>query len=296
MARAGQVISPGRVPGGQRGAGCADVGVPAVSAGPAPCLRPRQPALRQPSPLPAAPPGTGIARTRYGINFRRPDGRAYSRPDPPGTASTRNLGIIMEAATDREARTITRQIADMASLTEPATDPDRAEYRDATGRLAAADIRHHLTATLCDRQVNPCAFLALGPLPARRRLTVRRVPGRTQPRCPLRPARHHRHRHDHRVAHVALAHPQPAPRTRRVHPYIQDRSIQPIGAACRVTMSAYGPHRCRTPPAQCPRIWHVTLCSGRGPMTLAGLAALGRRTGTIDRRGPKRASASRTDR
>ena len=79
------------------------------------------------------PDGTGPVRTRYGINFRRPDGRPYSRPDAPGTISTRNLGIIMEAATDREARAITRRTARRARITPPPSDPDRAEYHDATG-------------------------------------------------------------------------------------------------------------------------------------------------------------------
>jgi hypothetical protein len=47
-------------------------------------------------------------RIQYGINFRRPDGLTYSAPDPPDATCTRNLGIIMEGATDTEATTITR--------------------------------------------------------------------------------------------------------------------------------------------------------------------------------------------
>jgi hypothetical protein len=50
-----------------------------------------------------------ITRVQYGINFRHPDGRTYSAPDPPGAYTTRNLGIVMEGATDTEATTIARQ-------------------------------------------------------------------------------------------------------------------------------------------------------------------------------------------
>jgi hypothetical protein len=90
------------------------------------------------------PDGTTPVRVRYGINFRGPDGTPYSRTDTPGTRSTRNLGIIIEAATDREARAITRHTARLAAITPPPLGPDRAEYRDTTGRLAPADrTRHH---------------------------------------------------------------------------------------------------------------------------------------------------------
>jgi len=80
-----------------------------------------------------------IARTRYGINFRRPDGRTYSAPDEPGSATTRNLGIVMEGATDREARSITRQTAEHAGLREPSSGLGRFEYRDTTGSLSPSD-------------------------------------------------------------------------------------------------------------------------------------------------------------
>ncbi len=79
-----------------------------------------------------------LARTRCGINFRRPDGRTYSRPDPPGTLYSRNLGIIMEAATDREARVITRRTACHARITPPPDDPGRAEYHYVTGTPPAS--------------------------------------------------------------------------------------------------------------------------------------------------------------
>jgi hypothetical protein len=60
--------------------------------------------------------GIAIVRTCYGINFRRPDGRTYSGPDEPDCLSTRNLGIIMERATDHEAQVITRQAADATGM------------------------------------------------------------------------------------------------------------------------------------------------------------------------------------
>jgi hypothetical protein len=42
-------------------------------------------------------------RFQYGINFRRSDGQSYSAKDAIRTTTTRNLGNIMEAATDRFA-------------------------------------------------------------------------------------------------------------------------------------------------------------------------------------------------
>ncbi len=92
------------------------------------------------------PDGTRPVRVRYGINFRRPDGRPYSATDPPGSPTTRNLGIIMEAATDREARAITARTARLLGITPPLGDPDRAGYRDATGQLISADLARHAPA------------------------------------------------------------------------------------------------------------------------------------------------------
>ncbi|MFJ4921916.1 hypothetical protein [Streptomyces sp. NPDC088725] len=51
-----------------------------------------------------------IYRSQYGINYRRP-GRTYSSADRPDTAETRNLGVVMEGACDREARRLTGHIA-----------------------------------------------------------------------------------------------------------------------------------------------------------------------------------------
>jgi hypothetical protein len=58
-----------------------------------------------------------IARVQYGINFRQPDGRTYSAPDIPGDGPTRNLGIVMEGATDAEATAIARQTAQSCGIT-----------------------------------------------------------------------------------------------------------------------------------------------------------------------------------
>jgi hypothetical protein len=57
-----------------------------------------------------------IGRVQYGINFRQPDGRTYSAPDEDGTGATRNLGIVMEGATDAEATGIALQVAEAAGL------------------------------------------------------------------------------------------------------------------------------------------------------------------------------------
>ena len=58
-----------------------------------------------------------IARVQYGINFRQPDGRTYSAPDVPGDGPTRNLGIVIEGATDAEATAIARQAAQSCGIT-----------------------------------------------------------------------------------------------------------------------------------------------------------------------------------
>ncbi|MBL1099766.1 hypothetical protein JK363_24470 [Streptomyces sp. 205] len=84
-----------------------------------------------------------IVRTQYGVNFRRYDGRTYSAPDLVGSPTTRNLGVVMEGACDREARTITRLTARRLGIARP---EGMAAYvfRDVTGILTTAD-----TAALC---------------------------------------------------------------------------------------------------------------------------------------------------
>ena len=78
-----------------------------------------------------------IARVQYGINFRQPDGRTYSAPDVPGDGPTRNLGIVMEGATDAEATAIVRQAAQSCGIT--GTDPEAGvrglAFADVTGTV-----------------------------------------------------------------------------------------------------------------------------------------------------------------
>ncbi|MFH8405599.1 hypothetical protein ACH4FX_12600 [Streptomyces sp. NPDC018019] len=78
-------------------------------------------------------------RGQYGVNFRRADGRSYSAPDRAGARSTRNIGTVMEGACDREARSITRQIAHgHGVLVSGGTDGYA--FRDVTGQLDSADV------------------------------------------------------------------------------------------------------------------------------------------------------------
>lgn len=80
------------------------------------------------------------ARTQYGINFRRPSGQPYSATDSQGSPHTRNLGIVMEGACDREARRITRETAVRAGFTEPDDALGRLAFRDMTGALTDEDV------------------------------------------------------------------------------------------------------------------------------------------------------------
>ena len=66
-----------------------------------------------------------ITRVQYGINRRHPDGQAYSAPDGPGDGPTRNLGILMEGATDAEATAIACQAAKAAGITVRGPDAGR---------------------------------------------------------------------------------------------------------------------------------------------------------------------------
>ena len=83
-----------------------------------------------------------IARVQYGINFRQPDGRTYSAPDIPGDGPTRNLGIVMEGATDAEATSIARQAAQSCGIT--GTDVEAGlpglVLADVTGTVTAGGI------------------------------------------------------------------------------------------------------------------------------------------------------------
>lgn len=83
-----------------------------------------------------------IARVQYGINFRQPDGRTYSAPDTPGDGPTRNLGIVMEGATDAEATAIARQAAQYCGITgtAPGTGLPGLAFADVTGTISSGSI------------------------------------------------------------------------------------------------------------------------------------------------------------
>ncbi|MEU8870496.1 hypothetical protein AB0D24_04885 [Streptomyces javensis] len=83
--------------------------------------------------------GDEVIRSQYGVNFRRHDGRTYSAPDLDGSPTTRNLGVVMEGACDREARTIARAAARQYGIAEPVDAVHRYTFRDITGRLTVED-------------------------------------------------------------------------------------------------------------------------------------------------------------
>lgn len=78
-------------------------------------------------------------RTQYGINYRRSTGQPYSAVDQRGSHHTRNLGIVMEGACDREARSITRQTVERFGVSEPADALGALAFRDVTGTLTEED-------------------------------------------------------------------------------------------------------------------------------------------------------------
>ncbi|MFI6686187.1 hypothetical protein [Streptomyces sp. NPDC050485] len=83
--------------------------------------------------------GGQVTRTQYGLNFRRSDGRSYSTPDGSSSSTTRNIGVVMEGACDREARSITRQVAAGHGIAASG-GTDGFAFRDVTGRLDCADV------------------------------------------------------------------------------------------------------------------------------------------------------------
>ncbi|MEU3652430.1 hypothetical protein AB0E67_06190 [Streptomyces sp. NPDC032161] len=80
-------------------------------------------------------------RTQYGINYRRATGQSYSVADERGSRHTRNLGIVMEGACDREARSITWKTAERFGITEPSDVLGALAFRDVTGTLTEEDSR-----------------------------------------------------------------------------------------------------------------------------------------------------------
>jgi hypothetical protein len=83
-----------------------------------------------------------IARVQYGINLRHLDGRTYSAADVPGDGPTRNLGILMEGATDAEATAIARQAAESCGITvmDPEPDLPGLALADVTGTLTVGGV------------------------------------------------------------------------------------------------------------------------------------------------------------
>lgn len=99
-------------------------------------------------------------RTQYGINFRRATGQSYSASDERGTPHTRNLGIVMEGACDREARSITRHAARLFGIEEPPDVLGALAFRDVTGTLTEADTTRELDVPDSEEQTRYAAALA----------------------------------------------------------------------------------------------------------------------------------------
>ncbi|WP_239079744.1 hypothetical protein [Streptomyces sp. SID7909] len=78
-------------------------------------------------------------RTQYGINYRRVTGQSYSVADERGSHHTRNLGIVMEGACDREARSIARKAAERSGIAAPPGALGALAFRDVTGTLTEDD-------------------------------------------------------------------------------------------------------------------------------------------------------------
>lgn len=108
--------------------------------------------------------GEDVDRIRYGINFRRPDGRTYSTRDRAGATTTRNLGVVMEGATDREARSVAREASRQASVRHPQSGMNYFAFRDDTSLLDADDLSKLQTSTWAE--VNTTAALYLQNLAA----------------------------------------------------------------------------------------------------------------------------------
>ncbi|WP_103504326.1 MULTISPECIES: hypothetical protein [Streptomyces] len=98
-------------------------------------------------------------RTQYGINYRRATGQTYSAADEGGSRHTRNLGIVMEGACDREARDITRLTAERFGIAEPSDLLGCLAFRDMTGTLTEEDVRHPLDAPGSTEQTRYAATL-----------------------------------------------------------------------------------------------------------------------------------------
>ncbi|MGC5364309.1 hypothetical protein ACPXCE_22005 [Streptomyces sp. DT24] len=98
-------------------------------------------------------------RTQYGINYRRATGQSYSAADQRGSHHTRNLGIVMEGACDKEARAITRQAAERFGIREPSDAFGALAFRDVTGTLTEEDTRRVLDVPESEEQTRYAAAL-----------------------------------------------------------------------------------------------------------------------------------------
>jgi len=84
-----------------------------------------------------------VRRIRFGINTRAVDGSTYSSRDSRASRTTRNLGVVMEGAGDREACRAARTAARQHDIAVVETDHiDRVAYLDHTGQLTEDDLRH----------------------------------------------------------------------------------------------------------------------------------------------------------
>lgn len=90
----------------------------------------------------------GIHRNQHGINFRRENGATYSARDMAGSALTRNLGVIMEGAFDREAMGSAARAAAVLGVTCPKDGVDRFAFLDAVGAPTVGDSPNSYTRTI----------------------------------------------------------------------------------------------------------------------------------------------------
>jgi hypothetical protein len=93
--------------------------------------------------LPTHRPGVSFYRAQYGFNFRRWDGATYSLKDAVYSPTTRNLGNIMEGATDRVAHELVLSVAQLANYQPSPSASHPIEdyiYRDCTGQLTPLDM------------------------------------------------------------------------------------------------------------------------------------------------------------
>jgi hypothetical protein len=93
-----------------------------------------------PSEVAGSSSNPSFYRVQYGINFRRSSGATYSLRDRADSASTRNLGIIMEAAVDRFAQDLVAELAASHGYQPPSSPFPQFVFRDCTGQLRQEDL------------------------------------------------------------------------------------------------------------------------------------------------------------